>query len=223
MSPVQTGAPPVEEAPSPTRSLKWRAHRGPRPAQQVGDGRGRRARRVRVPGARRPAPHRRRPEGEGRRGVRAAEPRVPARNGRRRSEHGRAPRRRRAGLAAHRLLRRGDLSAHRRHRRHPRRLLRREDGHRSHAAHRLLPRDPRRPADDRHRGALRPEHVEHHRDHRDHLLDVHGPSHARPDEERTGAGLRSAGSRARCGQLAGSSCATCCPRSRRSSSRTPFC
>jgi peptide/nickel transport system permease protein len=29
MSPVQTGAPPVEEAPSPTRSLKWRALASP--------------------------------------------------------------------------------------------------------------------------------------------------------------------------------------------------
>ena len=29
MSPVQTGAPPVEEAPSPTRSLKWRAIAAP--------------------------------------------------------------------------------------------------------------------------------------------------------------------------------------------------
>ena len=203
MSPVQTGAPPVEEAPSPTRSLKLACNRGSGPAQQVGDGRGLCPRRVRVPGACRPAAHRRRPEGAGRRGVRAAEPRVPAGNGRRGREHGRAPRRRRTGLAAHRLLRRGDLGAHRRHRRHPRRLLRRKDGHRPHAGHRLLPRDPGRPADDRHRGALRPEHVEHHRDHRDHLLDVHGPTHARPDEERTGAGLRSARSRARCGQLGG--------------------
>ncbi|MBM2824218.1 MAG: binding-protein-dependent transport system inner rane component [Thermoleophilia bacterium] len=29
MSPVQTGAPPVEDAPSPTRSLKWRAIAAP--------------------------------------------------------------------------------------------------------------------------------------------------------------------------------------------------
>ena len=29
MSPVQTGAPHVEEAPSPTRSLKWRAIAAP--------------------------------------------------------------------------------------------------------------------------------------------------------------------------------------------------
>ena len=39
MSPVQTGAPPVEDAPSPTGSLQPARHRGARPAKQVGDGR----------------------------------------------------------------------------------------------------------------------------------------------------------------------------------------
>ena len=52
---------------------------------------------------------------------------------------------------------RGRGDADRRRRRHPRRLLRRQVGHRADAGDRLLPRHPGRPAHDRDRGDLGPE------------------------------------------------------------------
>ena len=202
MSPVQTGAPPVEETPSPTRSLNWRAIAAPvlrNKSAMVAVGILAFFVFLAIFG---PLADRGRPEGEGRGRLRAAEPRVLARHGRRRREHARPAHRRREGLAAHRVLRRGDLGGHRRHGRDPLRLLRREDGHRAHADDRLLPGDPRRPADHRDRRALRPQHLEHHRDHRDHLLDVHRAPPARADEERPRAGLRAARAGARRRQLA---------------------
>ena len=202
MSPVQTGAPPVEDDALSDSLAELAGHRRARPAEQVGDGGGRDPRVLRLPRDLRAAPDRGRPEGEGRGRLRAAEPRVLARHGRRRREHARPAHRRRESLAPHRVLRRGDLGDHRRHGRDPLRLLRREDGHRAHADDRLLPGDPGRPADHRDRRALRPQHVEHHRDHRDHLLDVHRAPPARADEERSRAGLRAASARARRRQLA---------------------
>ena len=190
MSPVQTGAPPVEDTPSPTRSLKRRAIAAPvlrNKSAMAASGSSRSSSSSRSSG---PA-HRGGPDGEG-----GAVFAPPSREFWLGTDGGGAtwstcssPAR---GSRCSSGSRRGGLGDHRRHGRPGLRLLRREDRHRADANHGLLPRDPRHPADDRRRGALRPQPDEHHPDHRPHLLDVDRAPSARPDEERPRARLRAA-------------------------------
>ena len=127
---------------------------------------------------------------------------APARPRRRRHRHGHAPDLGYARLARRRL--RGDLrlDGDRRHRRCRRRLLRRPHRHRADADHRLLPRHPGRPADDRRRRDLGAEPLPHHHRDRDPALDEHGARDPRAGEERARARLREAGAGARGGPRA---------------------